>query len=626
MSDSPGTVAKSESGRVLPRRIFDDILALANSLLEDECPIADFKDWLFPIDDTLLELKLWAKTVGVEQGLLERVVRYEDLCFVVGQILHDVIAPLQDIKKLCENPETLTSPEVQATVSTAIDQFRSSTSILMDTVASTLIDTVELFQECGANAKEKSLLHDHKPIGSITDIPYEKRVSGTPDREPPPRMKTTFKAFLEVLKEMSPQEGRAIIFGELPILRQQLSMGIHLSKKRGAGEVGDDSVYTEDEVTAVAVTLARFHDAWLEMDWTTPSTASDVTSKIDCIPHLPKIWLILHEMGKEHLLDYFCESEKTDKSLPLDLLTLEKILPPDLTEDAYIFAKVQFSVVPRSGRLVGSVVSGNRDLASSKEHHSRRSSYGNVAEGQIPRKQIGMADHRSSVEVGATESISRTNSWPIRDEHFKKPITLAGWPAGTEIAPSNREVRHSPVKYETEDDSDLQLAWSKIMDEGAYKTSSTYTKVEVLLLCWNPSCSDTTTKDEIDGLRDVFEGKFNYHAEVQYLDTIVGQRLQVRVNSIVSAFVGEHDGPNTLLIVYYAGHGRPGTEAGLSGYSAHQYFNASLLFRQTSPSDPQKHLDVLVWNETEALLSPAEADVLVFFDWYASSARKIYIR
>ena len=192
MSDSPGTVATSVSGRVLPRRIFDDILALANILLEDESPIADFENWLFPIDDTLLELKLWAKTAGVEQGLLERVVRYEDLCFVVGQILCDVRTPLQDIQNLCENPGIFTSPEVQATyvhngsparripqirhllrtlltmhfrVSTAIDQFQSSTHILMDTVESTLIDTVELFQECSANAKEQSLLHTDKPVG-----------------------------------------------------------------------------------------------------------------------------------------------------------------------------------------------------------------------------------------------------------------------------------------------------------------------------------------------------------------------------------------------------------------------------------------------------------------------------
>ena len=152
------------------------------------------------------------------------------------------------------------------------------------------------------------------------------------------------------------------------------------------------------------------------------------------------------------------------------------------------------------------------------------------------------------------------------------------------MMPDTRLARDlSKVNYESEDemqDSDLQLAWSKIIDKGGYKTSSTYTKVEVLLLCWNHSCSDMTTKDEIDGLKAVFEEKFNYHAEVQYLDITVGQRLQVRVNTIVAAFVGKHDGPNTLLIVYYAGHGRPGSEAGsleLFGYSAHRYSNVSLL-------------------------------------------------
>lgn len=123
----------------------------------------------------------------------------------------------------------------------------------------------------------------------------------------------------------------------------------------------------------------------------------------------------------------------------------------------------------------------------------------------------------------------------------------------------------SAVDYESEDekeDSDLQLAWSRVMDEGKYKTSSTYTKVEVLLLCWEHSCNDLTTQGEVDSLKAVFENRFNFHAEIKYLDTNIEQRLQVRVNAIVAAFVGKHDGPNTLLIVYYAGHGRPGGEYG----------------------------------------------------------------
>ena len=37
--------------------------------------------------------------------------------------------------------------------------------------------------------------------------------------------------------------------------------------------------------------------------------------------------------------------------------------------------------------------------------------------------------------------------------------------------------------------------------------------------------------------------------------------------------------------------------------------------RQTSPNDKNKRLDSLVWNQTEQILMPAEADVLEVFDW-----------
>ena len=121
----------------------------------------------------------------------------------------------------------------------------------------------------------------------------------------------------------------------------------------------------------------------------------------------------------------------------------------------------------------------------------------------------------------------------------------------------------STVDYESEDekeDSELQLTWSRVMDEGQYKNLSTYTKVKVLLLCWEHSCSDLVTNQELNDLKSTFEIKFNYHVEIKYLD--IEKRLQVRVNNIVAAFVSDHDGPNTLFIVYYAGHGRPGVEYG----------------------------------------------------------------
>ena len=96
------------------------------------------------------------------------------------------------------------------------------------------------------------------------------------------------------------------------------------------------------------------------------------------------------------------------------------------------------------------------------------------------------------------------------------------------------------------------------MDRGPYKNPSTYKKVEVLLLCWAENSNDFTTKEEVGRLQSVFENRFRYNTHIEYLDNSTPQRLQVRVNSKVATFVDNHDGPDTLLVVYYAGHGRPG--------------------------------------------------------------------
>lgn len=184
----------------------------------------------------------------------------------------------------------------------------------------------------------------------------------------------------------------------------------------------------------------------------------------------------------------------------------------------------------------------------------------------------------------------------------------------------------STVNYESQDekdDSDLQLLWSRIMDEGNYTNSSTYIKVEVLLLCWAESCNDMTTREEVNKLVTTFEDHFYYNTQVQYLDTTIEGRLQVRVNHIVATFVHDHDGPNTLLIVYYAGHGRPGGDYGdlelMGSVQNENRLSLLLIFcRQITANAPQnqhKHLGSLVWNKTEKILLPAEADVLEIFDW-----------
>ncbi|MCJ1246796.1 hypothetical protein MMC30_004005 [Trapelia coarctata] len=166
---------------------------------------------------------------------------------------------------------------------------------------------------------------------------------------------------------------------------------------------------------------------------------------------------------------------------------------------------------------------------------------------------------------------------------------------------------HSIVDYESKsekDASDYQEMWTSIMDKGSYKNPSTYRKVEVLMLCWAENSDDLATKREVEELKVVFEDQFHYHARIDYLDNHSSTKLQLQVNAIVAGFAKEHDGPNTLFIVYYAGHGKPGDTHGQLVWHG-----------KTSENDTIKRRDILVWNKTEDLLKDAEADVLEIFDW-----------
>lgn len=130
---------------------------------------------------------------------------------------------------------------------------------------------------------------------------------------------------------------------------------------------------------------------------------------------------------------------------------------------------------------------------------------------------------------------------------------------------SSVQLRHpSTVNYESADEmnaSRYQVLWSNIMDKGNYTKPSGYHKVAVLLLCWDQDCVDLATQEEVDKLKAVFEDKFGYDATIAKLSPANG-RLQVQVNQKVANFVSDHDGQNNLLIVYYAGHGKPGKNFG----------------------------------------------------------------
>ncbi|KAL8877804.1 MAG: hypothetical protein Q9198_004249 [Flavoplaca austrocitrina] len=185
----------------------------------------------------------------------------------------------------------------------------------------------------------------------------------------------------------------------------------------------------------------------------------------------------------------------------------------------------------------------------------------------------------------------------------------------TQLNPGDSPEALSAACYDSAEDEEAsrhQVLWENTMAEGRYQNLSLYDNVEVLLLCWAISDMDTTT--EVQELRDVFVKDFGYHTTTEYLNADSKQKLQVQVNARVAKFVGDHDGPNTLLLVYYAGHGGPG-----------QFFGDLELAAHTSPNDHRdanhRERNRLVWNKTEDLLRPAEADVLEIFDWYADLDR-----
>lgn len=170
------------------------------------------------------------------------------------------------------------------------------------------------------------------------------------------------------------------------------------------------------------------------------------------------------------------------------------------------------------------------------------------------------------------------------DENNKSPLTES--PTINEPSNANFEIQD-----EKDDYSEYQVLWSKTMDKGQYKSSSTYTNVEVLLLCWAESSDDLAVKEEVSKLKSTFETSFNYNTQISYLDAKIERKLQVQVNTIVAAFIGAHDGPTTLLIVYYAGHGKPGSYYGslvLHGLVDHQILTSWLL---TTPGKLRKMIE-----------------------------------
>ncbi|KAL8775027.1 MAG: hypothetical protein Q9209_000506 [Squamulea sp. 1 TL-2023] len=153
----------------------------------------------------------------------------------------------------------------------------------------------------------------------------------------------------------------------------------------------------------------------------------------------------------------------------------------------------------------------------------------------------------------------------------------------------------SVVDYDDEDEqlnSDLQLVFDQNAQVGR-QSSWLYEKVAVLLISWDGSCDDLNTEGEVDGLARMFRETYNYKVQNVKLNCNGCRLAQVQVNKRIADFVYDEDGPSTLLIVYYAGHG---------------------LTKRSERSPTIEDPATVVWNFAEAALQQTKGDIFEIFD------------
>ncbi|KAF4636285.1 hypothetical protein G7Y89_g1792 [Cudoniella acicularis] len=152
-------------------------------------------------------------------------------------------------------------------------------------------------------------------------------------------------------------------------------------------------------------------------------------------------------------------------------------------------------------------------------------------------------------------------------------------------------------------DSRLKAVFDERM--GCVKRAAvSYRKAVVLLLSWHRDIDDLHTEDEVAKLRLVFEKRFGYETVTEVLTKHPYKTAQSQANLLLAKFVHDYDAHDTLLIVYYAGHGRPGRARGIV-----------VLEPSKSLDDVEgSELHEVVWNSAEAIINSTQGDVLVIFD------------
>ena len=125
--------------------------------------------------------------------------------------------------------------------------------------------------------------------------------------------------------------------------------------------------------------------------------------------------------------------------------------------------------------------------------------------------------------------------------------------------------------------SNLQVTWQEKMSSSRFKEPK-YRRVAVLLLSWDPLHDDLKVAKEVGDLKKTFEGDFNYEVKWMTFPCDEPGDVQLEVTAKISAWVNAYNSPENLLIIYYAGHGRPGPAGKRSELELHRLAKFVQLF------------------------------------------------
>ncbi|KAH9207971.1 hypothetical protein DL95DRAFT_232590, partial [Leptodontidium sp. 2 PMI_412] len=145
----------------------------------------------------------------------------------------------------------------------------------------------------------------------------------------------------------------------------------------------------------------------------------------------------------------------------------------------------------------------------------------------------------------------------------------------------------------------LQLAANSVYPN---ETHSRYSRVYVLIFCWEREDPRLPVSHEIAELIKVLDEIYHYDIEVF---RIPEKRSHARVSERVNAFVATNDdSKDDLKIVYYAGHGRSSKTRDLVWISR--------------PSKNSENCCTVTWTGIQKALEQAESDVLILLDCCSS--------